>query len=219
MAGPSCMNHTLNGILYQDMTEFQRLMIYKRIYHPQWDACEDDIPTSYNEAKDMMEDLGQVLATMFNSSKMPRNRIFGIIDYMVGAEEDRKEPSWLLDNITTMLLFSSGSMIKHYLIYLNNKNSLLTVSDIISSMVIVCDRMDNDLAPKGKPGVNSILDWVFSEFPSHKKNKLYSDFWQEIIDRCKEEDVSGGMITQLGSYLSEEAFFDDPALQDTGAEE
>ena len=22
------------------MTEFQRLMIYKRIYHPQWDACE-----------------------------------------------------------------------------------------------------------------------------------------------------------------------------------
>ena len=40
-----------------------------------------------------------------------------------------------------MLLFSSGSLIKYYLIYLNNKNSLLTVSDIISSMVIVCDRM------------------------------------------------------------------------------
>ena len=38
----------------------------------------------------MMEDLGQVLATMFNCSKMPRNRMFGIIDYLVGAEQDRK---------------------------------------------------------------------------------------------------------------------------------
>ena len=44
----------------------------------------------------MMEDLGQVLATMFNSSKMPRNRIFGIIDYMVGAEEDRKVGTGML---------------------------------------------------------------------------------------------------------------------------
>ena len=59
----------------------------------------------------------------------------------------------------------------------------------IPCLFLLC--LDNDLAPEGKPGVNSILNWVFAEFPSHKKNKLYSDFWQEIIDRCKEEDVSG----------------------------
>ena len=51
---------------------------------------QDDIPTSYNEAKDMMEDLGQVLATIFTSPRMPRNRMFRIIDCLVGAEEDNQ---------------------------------------------------------------------------------------------------------------------------------
>ena len=41
-------------------------------------------------AKDMMEDLGQVLATIFTSPRMPRNRMFRIIDCLVGGEEDNQ---------------------------------------------------------------------------------------------------------------------------------
>ena len=61
----------------------------------------------------------------------------------------------------------------------------------ISNINYLFSCLDNELEPEGKPGVSSILDWVFAEFPFHQKGKLYSDFWQEIIDRCKEDDVSG----------------------------
>ena len=46
---------------------------------------KEDTAISYQEAKDIMEDLGQVITLLFNSHKMDKEKVFRIIDILIGA--------------------------------------------------------------------------------------------------------------------------------------
>ncbi len=45
-----------------------------------------DSAITYQEAKDTMEDFGQVLTVLFNSSKIDNEELYCIIDNLVGLE-------------------------------------------------------------------------------------------------------------------------------------
>ena len=44
---------------------------------------------SYSRAKDMMEDIGQVMAVLFSSVKLPKKRVFTILDNIIGANNNQ----------------------------------------------------------------------------------------------------------------------------------
>jgi len=206
MVGPSSISHQLQGADYQNLTKFQRRLIFSRVYHPQWDALEDEVLTSYGEAKDMLEDMGQLFSTMYFSDRIPTYRVHSILDHIIGTVGN-KDPTWLVDNVATMLLFSSSAFIKSYIQHCINTDSKINMISMVTAMIIVCDRMDNDLVPPTKAGVDSILEWVLSEPTTKaKKMSLFKEFWEEMKRRCENDDISGGMLVQLGRYLCHEAF-------------
>jgi len=209
MVGPSCLSSHLSGIHYQDMTAFQRTVICRRIYHPEWTICEEEMPASFAEAKELLEDLGQALASLYSADRLPRKRLLNIIDHIFGIE-DGNDPNWFLDNMATLLLFSSGSLIKAYLSHFKANRNKPVVTDLVVAMIVVCDKMDNYFNPPDKPGVSTVIDWMFTSFPKQEKRGLFNDFWNEISDRCAEEDLSGTMLEQLGIHVCVAAYANTP---------
>ena len=49
--------------------------------------------------------------------------------------------------------------------------------------------LDNMLQPD--QGVGKLLDWSFGEFDEASKKELYAAFWNEVIARAEDEDLSG----------------------------
>ena len=55
-------------------------------------------------------------------------------------------------------------------------------------LLMICV-LDNMLQPD--QGVGNLLDWSFGEFDEASKKELYAAFWNEVIARAEDDDLSG----------------------------
>ena len=147
-------------------------------------------PDSYLEAKEVFFNFGKCLRVL--NRRDPKNDVAKLMYQLFSSD-------WLDDNIASCLLFSSEPIVKSYLTMIRSSDDgAVMVGRILSSMVVMCGTMDNNL----DQGLAKILDWVFLclDLCGPKYDSIVKSFWQEIGVRF-DEDISEEMLVQLGVHV------------------
>ena len=101
---------------------------------------QEQVPTSYSEAKEMFSDLGQGLRLLLKSSSISNNFLSSIMSAMFD------DMNWVVDNQAACLLFSCEGVVKLFLADLTRKeDGIVNLSHMVVAMIEVCGRLNNDL--------------------------------------------------------------------------
>merc|ERR1712096_360608 len=99
---------------------------------------QNQVPTSYHEAKEMFSDLGKALRLQLRSSCITTTRSF-LTSIMNSLFDDMH---WVLDNQAACLLFSCEEVVKMYLRNLaRRKGGIVELSHMLVAMIAVCGRL------------------------------------------------------------------------------
>ena len=174
--GPVCVEHKLSE--RRDYDKFQ-LETIQLLYTPaDWAAPQMTTPDFFEEARDMFSDIGRGLQCLQSTDISPAQLLSAVFRLTSPTSSHTFSSltafSWHTDNRAGCLLFTTELVVTAYLKLELEVGSSGRVARLMVAMLVVCDRLDNELLRS--EGLKRILDWVMSAKELEERTKFYKEF-------------------------------------------
>jgi len=170
---------------------------------PDWAIVQEQPPTNYQEAEEVFSDLGKAVRLLVASCRDNSCINHTFLNSMITSLFE--ESNWSLDNQATFLMFSSSLLVQMFLTNLaKRKGGLLKLTHTIVSMVVVCERLQNDL--NQNRNLSQLIDWCFTLLVQSKGKAIIAEFWKEAVERIEEGSMGERMLVQLGMFIGGRAY-------------